>query len=265
MNYNFLTENFVTRNPGEDQLPWFDLPSAHEVIPNAFRMAERLWSWVNYGYIILDGIFSEHLCDAACASMERIWASREADPAERIHNLFRDDPVLAEVFNKQILTEYASLIFNHPAHPRYSINFLLGSEQAIHQDSAVFFTWPTNYLLGAWIALEDIGPDCGPLVYYPGSHREFWQGWTDPPQTCLKTCDKATASRYYDWIEETKSKYQPQLFTAKKGDVLLWHAGLFHGGSKIVDKNSSRKSMVVHYFTDFSDVSSQCRGPFNWD
>lgn len=26
-------------------------------------------------------------------------------------------------------------------------------------------------MCGVWVALEDVGPDQGPLVYYPGSHR----------------------------------------------------------------------------------------------
>jgi len=32
-------------------------------------------------------------------------------------------------------------------------------------------TYPEGYLVGAWVAVEDIHPDSGPLVYYPGSHR----------------------------------------------------------------------------------------------
>lgn len=41
---------------------------------------------------------------------------------------------------------------------------------------------------------------------------------------------------------------EKKFFTAKKGDVLIWHANLLHGGSKVVDQARTRKSMVLHYF-----------------
>ena len=34
-----------------------------------------------------------------------------------------------------------------------------------------FNTEPPGLMCGVWVALEDIDMDCGPLVYYPGSHR----------------------------------------------------------------------------------------------
>ena len=46
-----------------------------------------------------------------------------------------------------------------------------GSQQGLHSDSIHMTTYPLGYLTAAWIAFEDIDPDCGPLVYYPGSHR----------------------------------------------------------------------------------------------
>ena len=46
-----------------------------------------------------------------------------------------------------------------------------GSQQGVHSDSIHMTTYPRGYLAAAWIAFEDIHPDCGPLVYYPGSHR----------------------------------------------------------------------------------------------
>ncbi len=32
--------------------------------------------------------------------------------------------------------------------------------------------------------------------------------------------------------------------------MLIWHANLIHGGEKITRENSTRKSMVVHYFAE---------------
>jgi ectoine hydroxylase-related dioxygenase (phytanoyl-CoA dioxygenase family) len=36
---------------------------------------------------------------------------------------------------------------------------------------------------------------------------------------------------------------------AKKGDVLLWHAMLIHGGAPINDLAVTRWSMACHYFS----------------
>ena len=38
-----------------------------------------------------------------------------------------------------------------------------------------------------------------------------------------------------------------QRFQAKKGDVLIWAAGLMHGGSLVEQPARTRKSLVTHY------------------
>ena len=48
----------------------------------------------------------------------------------------------------------------------------------------------------------------------------------------------------------TTNNLQPQFFHAKKGDILIWHANLLHGGSKINEANLTRKSMVAHYYAE---------------
>jgi ectoine hydroxylase-related dioxygenase (phytanoyl-CoA dioxygenase family) len=59
---------------------------------------------------------------------------------------------------------------------------------------------------------------------------------------------------YEDMIEELleKNKFPREELIAKKGDVLIWHANLIHGGAPIRNKALTRKSMVVHYYA--SDV-----------
>ena len=58
--------------------------------------------------------------------------------------------------------------------------------------------------------------------------------------------------KYEEKIGEivTEKKLPKKIFTAKKGDVLIWHANLIHGGEKITRPGSTRKSIVVHYFAD---------------
>ncbi len=52
-------------------------------------------------------------------------------------------------------------------------------------------------MCGVWVALEDIDMDCGPLVYYPGSHKL--------PEVTLTdigvTADASNYPKYEDYIE----------------------------------------------------------------
>jgi hypothetical protein len=40
---------------------------------------------------------------------------------------------------------------------------------------------------------------------------------------------------------------KPQIFLPKRGDLLVWHGNVLHGGSVVKDKSRTRKSYVTHY------------------
>jgi ectoine hydroxylase-related dioxygenase (phytanoyl-CoA dioxygenase family) len=112
-------------------------------------------------------------------------------------------------------------------------------------------TYPLGYLIAVWIALEDTNNDNGPLFYYPGSHRlpymlneDFNEG-----STGLRLGRKDYTD-YEDRIETLIREKQltQEVFLARKGDVLIWHANLIHGGMPVRDPALTRKSMVIHYF-----------------
>jgi hypothetical protein len=51
--------------------------------------------------------------------------------------------------------------------------------------------------------------------------------------------------------ERIKQKNLKKLsFSAKKGDILFWHAHLLHGGGVIKNPDLTRKSAVFHYFSE---------------
>ena len=56
---------------------------------------------------------------------------------------------------------------------------------------------------------------------------------------------------YTNRIQEVVAEngLKKEVFYAKKGDLLIWHANLLHGGEPMEDKNSTRKSMVFHYYS----------------
>lgn len=132
-----------------------------------------------------------------------------------------------------------------------SINFITGSEQHTHSDSVHMTTYPLGGLLGVWVALEDITEDNGPLHYYPGSHLLPYYLNKDYNNEGTKWMLGNKDYSEYEKMIETKIKdfkLEKKVFTARKGDILIWHANLFHGGNQHTNKNKTRKSVVFHYF-----------------
>jgi ectoine hydroxylase-related dioxygenase (phytanoyl-CoA dioxygenase family) len=131
-----------------------------------------------------------------------------------------------------------------------SLNFEYGSEQEVHQNTAFVITNSPLKLAGIWIALEDIQPGSGELVYYPGSHA--WPDYLFSGR--FKHFDKERDGidqlhAWFAWIhaEAQRRDVALQAFLPKKGDALLWHAGIAHGGSPITLPNATRRSLVGHY------------------
>jgi phytanoyl-CoA hydroxylase len=132
-----------------------------------------------------------------------------------------------------------------------SINFMMGSEQRTHSDSIHMTTYPLGGLLGVWIALDDVNENNGPLHYYPGSHQlPYYLNSDYNNEGSSFLLGKHAYTEYEDMIKNkiAEKKIAKQIFTAQKGDLLVWHANLFHGGEPHTDKTITRKSMVLHYF-----------------
>jgi ectoine hydroxylase-related dioxygenase (phytanoyl-CoA dioxygenase family) len=181
----------------------------------------------------------------------------------RIHGFYLHSQKARAVFDNAELKRLATLILGRPAEPSFTINFMYGSEQELHQDSAVFHVWPMNHLIGAWLACEDVSADAGPLVFYPGSHREpLYPKFDNYPQTNLRTVAKP--QEYSDYIAGRSERYERRTYLARKGDVFLWHGMLIHGGSAVANPQLTRRSYVCHYIAPGMEVSSEIEGPFNW-
>jgi len=58
--------------------------------------------------------------------------------------------------------------------------------------------------------------------------------------------DVRAAMAFYDQTLAA-SGLQTRTFAAKRGEVLIWHSALLHGGGPVVDESLTRKSFVVHY------------------
>jgi phytanoyl-CoA hydroxylase len=135
-----------------------------------------------------------------------------------------------------------------------SLHFEVGSTQALHQDTAYVVVDQPNSLIASWIALEDVQAGSGELMYIPGSHRldDFVYGngtrkYWDPSR------DGHEIHNHHLWwlsnlpTDDSGIASERQKFLPRKGDVLLWHADLVHGGNLIEDGSLTRRSLVTHY------------------
>ena len=130
----------------------------------------------------------------------------------------------------------------------YSLTFEHGSGQPIHIDSLYMTPKTQSHLLATWIALEDVHPDAGPLIYYPGSHKI-------PLYTFQDGTHHARQEEMEDWTAYIRAEMERRgipgkRFLARKGDLFIWHSDLVHGGSEIGDATKTRRSLVYHYFTE---------------
>jgi Phytanoyl-CoA dioxygenase (PhyH) len=292
-----------TREP--NVLPWFDRPDALAQLDGVVGDPEAplLRRWIEEGWVAVDDLVDLADVDEMVATLDGLWDApapiphlelldlretpdappRNVTHAElltvaparrarmreasdwRIHGFHYVNPAARRLFGSPRLSALVSRLFGRRARPFAAINFMKGSRQHLHQDMGVFHIYPWNYLIGAWIACEDIAADSGPLVVYPGSHRAaFFAGFTDYPQTNLRTADDAQAEAYEAYVEEVARRFPRHEFVARKGQVLLWHGMLIHGGAPVVRPGASRKSMVIHYTVRGADRAKEVRGPVRW-
>jgi len=135
--------------------------------------------------------------------------------------------------------------------PFSTINFINSTEQPLHSDYIHFGSVPELFLTGVWIALEDIHPDSGPLVVIPKSHNldivDLDTLNLNVPKNNKHLKENYTI--YEDYIDNLvdESGLERMPVHLKKGQCLIWHANLIHGGSPIKNSKLSRRSLVTHY------------------
>lgn len=146
-----------------------------------------------------------------------------------------------------------STLYGRKAFPFQTLNFPVGTQQKPHSDAVHFSSVPERFMVGVWVALEDIGPDQGPLVYYPGSHK--WPMITNDMVDYRYEGDPQAAAtpRYREYLRYwqamvSEHKIEPEYFHAKKGEALIWSSNLLHGGSAHKDPMKTRWSQVTHYY-----------------
>lgn len=259
---------------------WLDQPDAHRRIARRLRrgeidaqQAESLRHFTDRGYLIFSPGFDPATYAAFDDAVERLWLDRPDDVAYAYHSpltRFSDarpehrrpsyriadlhtfcDAALALYLDRRIF-DVLELIFGEPAVATQSLYFEWGSQQSLHRDPMHVWMEPPSHLLAAWMALEDIGPHCGPLTYVPGSHRLPYYQFEPGRFVVYNTRDgpeDLAAAASWDRERCAAAGLRPEILTCRRGDILIWHHSLLHGGSPPENPLLTRKSFVVHYTT----------------
>ncbi|WP_345974601.1 phytanoyl-CoA dioxygenase family protein [Sulfurimonas sp. HSL3-7] len=171
----------------------------------------------------------------------------------RLIGLHEEVPAIQALFSNEVTLRLRELLFGRGKSLYTSITFLQGSQQALHRDIPVFNVSPDNFYFRIWFALEDATFENGTLTGVRGGHRvaadkyrmphRFYSRFEEIPEQ-----DPVLWRKYQDAL---KQKYEAaglreEKIELSKGDLLIWHPLFPHGGSKIEDKKSSRRSVVLH-------------------
>ena len=224
---------------------------AFRQLPAASQASLRAFD--EQGFAVLPGFFSAGEVAGINQSLAELVRTRKISLRYRNKFMFafRKSATIAAAGEKS-LRELVSAVLGHEATLFQSINFVSGSEQRTHSDSIHMSTFPLGGMAAAWVALEDITPDNGPLHYFPGSHKlPYYLNADYQNEGSDWLIGDKDYAEYEAFIagQVMAQGLQKQVFLARKGDVFIWHANLLHGGEPHRDTAQTRKSMVFHYFS----------------
>lgn len=220
------------------------------------QIEKQLLNWNKNGYIIWEQFLDAETVDVINSEIDDLLDTHKVDfnyTHRKILNAYTDSYAIRKVIKDKRLLQLFTFILDKKVLPFQTINFLQGSEQHAHSDALHMSTFPNGNMIAAWFALEDITLEQGPIAYYAGSHQLPYITNADYDNRSNAYLLDADANKKYeqkiaDVIKE--QALEKSVFLAKKGDVLIWHANLIHGGEAHTNKALSRKSMVAHYYAN---------------
>lgn len=237
--------------------PWVESPFFKEILNNKNLSQEHKNLALEYnenGFVVISGLFSEDLMNKIRSDMDNKGYNPEFKMSNQRDNVriqdfwMHSDSTKNVSCDKRIL-EILEMLYEREPIPFQTLNFRVGTQQRAHSDTIHFSSIPAKFMCGVWVALEDITDQNGAVFYHPKSQNlpeyNFTHFKSEPTDTTYEDY-----VGYEDFIEKIigASNFEKKPFYAKKGDVLIWSSNIIHGGSKVLDVNSTRYSQVTHYY-----------------
>lgn len=258
---------------------WTDRPDAKKVLAAkkksgevSAEVARQVTQFMTKGFVVLKQAVDETKVDAARDDIDSAYLGRRKDikfawsggpdwdasivhaPAKALDMHYLSTNVLDVIMTTPVV-DLLNIILEGEVLASQSLSFFRGSQQELHQDTlSVTYSQP-KFFVSAWTALEDVQKGAGELLYVPGSHKLEPHLFADKFYSVHEALNhdpelnRYAATRAY--LDELQARcaaegLKTQHFLPKKGDVLIAHPLLAHGGATISNEKS-RKSVVSHF------------------
>jgi phytanoyl-CoA hydroxylase len=273
--------------------PWIDKDDA-DIAGYVSRLASKpsydleakLRHWRDQGFVVFEGAAQQPLIETLLediAAFKRSYCdytipievrgrqilstderSFPDDTGVKINHLHCYSRAAALISLAPEVCDFLRHVFRAPPAVLQSLTFWRGSEQKIHVDYPyVNYQKRLAFLAAAWVALEDISPDAGPLGYYPGGHQVSTTGFFDWGNNAIVNSSKSTRTPidFADYLSArmATARIAKKVFCPRRGDIFIWHGNLPHEGTEVRDPNLTRKSYVTHY-TSLADLPEWLNG-----
>ena len=214
-----------------------------------------LRQFVDSGYLVLEDLIPPAEVARLNAALDQAVARRiegyEWGSSQRIHNLHLEFPAVRDLWLNPKVLRMLELIFDDKVAPCQSLSYVFGSQQDHHQDTIHLTPFPAGMMCGVWTALEDVQDGSGELAVYPGSHRlprvyMSSVGVSKVVNDDWTAFGETVVARWRDMLAE--KALAPEIYRPKAGTVLIWHENLMHAGSVRLNPETSRRSIVCHYY-----------------
>lgn len=246
---------------------WIDEPNALGKLRSMHLDDETaicIRSLIEDGLAVVRGANPAECCDAVISDYEK-WSQENASYVQknldhmgrpkRLVNFHLYSKNALAIGTNEKIHRILDVVFNLRSSLYTSLTFKFGTQQPVHRDSPHFATWPEDHFIGVWTALEDVAHDAGPLFYHKRGHRldivdprEFLTQASARTSAASMSERLALALDLYNGevIRKSESFVSPTLVEPRKGDTVLWHPRLPHGGAKADDQMRTRWSIVCH-------------------
>ncbi len=234
-------------------LPWVESPFFDSILESQSLDDEsraRAQQFHRDGFIVLDDILSQEECDRIIKDVGPLFDPEIPEGPRsryRVQDAWREHRSVADLAGDERILNLLRLFYKREPLPFQTLNFLYGTEQPVHSDLTHFSCKPERFMVGVWVALEDITPLNGPLHYYVGSHNLPVFDLSDFNSS---RGDQQLLDRYTAFQKLLHESFEYQEFHARKGQALVWAANLWHGGCPVKRAGATRHSQVTHYYFD---------------
>lgn len=277
------------------QIPWFmrrDFEQDSRYLELADDTRALAADFMRDGFIVIKGDIDRDLCDATVSRFNQFTSLNHEyfDPRRdefgllhRIINLHLVLPDIFDVFSSASRTlALQDALFNAPTSVYTTLYYERGSSQPVHRDTPYFTTRPEYNYFGTWFALEDAHSENGCLEVIRSGHlipeidrKEFAKANNSSDE--IKSIDPRLFDLYQEEVARLCQDAHLETIEVplEKGDVLIWHPQLPHGGSPIRNRTLTRHSIVAHtvargtpvyqaeaFFNPEAKLSDQAGWPF---